>query len=65
MAFHVPLLTRLDVARVVTPGREADGVSQTLLREADERVYFPLHGFSDSLNVSSSVALILDALIER
>lgn len=46
-------------------GREADGVSQTLLREADERVYFPLHGFSDSLNVSSSVALILDALIER
>ena len=35
------------------------------LREADERVYFPLHGFSDSLNVSSSVALILDALIER
>jgi len=44
-------------------GREVDGVTQTVLDEADERVYFPLHGFSDSLNVSTSVALILDSIL--
>ena len=43
-------------------GREVDGVTQTVL-DADERVYFPLHGFSDSLNVSTSVALILDSIL--
>ncbi|QDZ22111.1 SpoU rRNA Methylase family domain-containing protein [Chloropicon primus] len=44
-------------------GREVDGVSQKLLKAAQERVYLPLHGFSDSLNVSTSVALILDCIL--
>ena len=44
-------------------GREAVGVSKEVLEGAQERVYFPLHGFSDSLNVSASVALILDAML--
>ena len=44
-------------------GREADGVSQVVLQAADERVYFEMNGFSDSLNVSSSVALVLDSML--
>ena len=44
-------------------GREGDGVSEEVLLGASERVYFPLHGFSDSLNVSASVAIILDSIV--
>ena len=44
-------------------GREGDGVSEEVLQASRERVYFPLHGFSDSLNVSASVAIILDSLL--
>ncbi len=44
-------------------GREAVGVSKEVLESARERVYLPLHGFADSLNVSAAVALILDAML--
>jgi len=43
-------------------GREADGVSPEMLDAADRRVYFPLHGWSDSLNLSVAAAVILSRL---
>jgi tRNA G18 (ribose-2'-O)-methylase SpoU len=40
-------------------GTEAVGASQYILDQADKRVYLPLRGFADSLNLSVATALIL------
>lgn len=46
-------------------GREADGVSAEMVAAADKLVYFPLHGFSESLNLSVSAALILQTILQK
>lgn len=46
-------------------GREADGVSAEMIAAADKLVYFPLQGFSESLNLSVSAALILQRILDR
>eukprot|EP00934_Nitzschia_sp_Nitz4_P003992 Nitzschia sp. Nitz4//scaffold291_size36643//28789//30195//NITZ4_007769-RA/size36643-processed-gene-0.31-mRNA-1//-1//CDS//3329546145//3982//frame0 len=43
-------------------GTEAVGCSQYILDEADLRVYLPLRGFADSLNLSVATALIIHQL---
>lgn len=43
-------------------GTEAVGCSQYMLDEADRRVYLPLRGFADSLNLSVATALIIHQL---
>jgi len=43
-------------------GSETVGCSDTMLKQADKRVYLPLHGFADSLNLSVSTALVLQQL---
>lgn len=43
-------------------GTEAVGCSQYMLDHADKRVYLPLRGFADSLNLSVATALILHQL---
>ncbi len=40
-------------------GTESTGASPTLLKAATLRVYLPLHGFADSLNLSVAAALII------
>ena len=40
-------------------GTEADGLSQLWYEKADEKIYIPMQGKSDSLNVSASVAVML------
>ena len=43
-------------------GRESDGVSKEMLEASDRRVYLPIHGFSESLNLSVASALILQRM---
>ena len=43
-------------------GTEAVGASTLMLEEADKRVYLPLRGYADSLNLSVATALITQAL---
>ncbi|CAB9513345.1 SpoU rRNA Methylase family [Seminavis robusta] len=43
-------------------GTEAVGCSEELLQAADLRVYLPLRGFADSLNLSVATALVLHQL---
>ena len=43
-------------------GRETDGVSQEMLEAADKRVFLPMYGFSESLNLSVATALIIQQL---
>ncbi|RLN14216.1 hypothetical protein BBJ28_00009354 [Nothophytophthora sp. Chile5] len=48
----------------VVIGRETDGVSGEMLRAAHRRVYLPLFGFSESLNLSVATALVLQRLLD-
>jgi len=43
-------------------GNEKEGVSQTVKEMADEFLYIPMAGFSQSLNISVSTAVILSEL---
>jgi tRNA G18 (ribose-2'-O)-methylase SpoU len=43
----------------IVMGTEAVGCSQEMLESADLRVYLPLRGFADSLNLSVATALII------
>ena len=46
----------------IVMGREADGVSQAMLQEADLRVYLDMFGFTESFNLSVASALVLQSL---
>ena len=43
-------------------GTEKEGLSQTLLEAADVKLRIPMHGFTKSLNISVSAAIILQHL---
>lgn len=46
-------------------GTEKAGLSQQILDQADRFVKIPMYGFSESFNISVSVALVLQALMNR
>jgi len=46
-------------------GTEKDGLSETALNNADEHMYIPMHGFTESLNISVSAAICLHHLTNR
>jgi len=43
-------------------GSELAGASPELLKAADKRVYLPLHGFADSLNLSVAAAMVMQRM---
>ena len=43
----------------IVMGREADGVSRAMLNAASRRVYLPIHGISDSLNLNVATGMVL------
>jgi tRNA G18 (ribose-2'-O)-methylase SpoU len=48
----------------IVMGTESTGASPTMLAAADRRVYLPLHGWADSLNLSVAAAMFLQRLID-
>lgn len=52
----------LPVKLAICFGSESTGASVDLLRAADKRVYLPLWGFADSLNLSVAAALCIQRL---
>ena len=46
-------------------GNELHGISADASRLADLKVYIPMHGFTESLNISASVAITLDVLVTQ
>jgi TrmH family RNA methyltransferase len=40
-------------------GSESDGLSDTWLKQADQQVKIPMNGMVDSLNVSTSAAILV------
>lgn len=45
-------------------GSESNGVSQEMLEAADRRIYLPLSGWADSLNLSVATALVLQRVLD-
>ncbi|HSJ12327.1 MAG TPA: RNA methyltransferase [Gillisia sp.] len=46
-------------------GTERDGLSPEIISEADEFLQIPMFGFTDSLNISVSAAIILQQLTQK
>lgn len=46
-------------------GTELEGLSETVLEAADERLVIPMYGFTQSFNISVSAAILLYRLTER
>lgn len=46
-------------------GNEANGVTQTLLQEADKRVYIPMAGRAESLNVAMAAGIVMFEALRR
>ena len=46
-------------------GSELNGLSEEALNNADEFLYIPMVGFSESLNISVSAAIILNNLSSK
>jgi tRNA (guanosine-2'-O-)-methyltransferase len=46
-------------------GNELRGLSATALAQCDEKVRIPMYGFTESLNISVSVAICLNTLVSR
>jgi tRNA (guanosine-2'-O-)-methyltransferase len=46
-------------------GTERDGLSEEVMKQADGLLKIPMYGFTESLNISSSAAIIIQNLSER
>lgn len=46
-------------------GRESDGCSQEIIDEADKKVYIPIYGFAESLNLSVAAGLTMQHLFSK
>lgn len=59
--FNVPL----DEPIAIVFGAEKKGVTEKVMDEADYLMRIPMYGFAESLNVSASVAIVLNQLRNR
>lgn len=63
-----PLIQDLDISKgkiALVFGTELTGISKTIENEADEFIRIPMLGFTESFNISVSVALCLQEIIRR
>lgn len=60
-------LTDFDISKpsAIFFGTEKNGLSDDILKEADEYLQIPMVGFTESLNISVSAAIILQQLTQR
>ena len=56
---------RIDEKAALFFGTEKDGLSNSVMEAADDTLQIPMVGFSESLNVSVSVAIILQVLTAK
>jgi tRNA (guanosine-2'-O-)-methyltransferase len=64
---HDCLLTDFDITKPAALffGTERDGLSEEILQNADGFIKIPMVGFTESLNISVSAAIIIQNLTER
>jgi tRNA (guanosine-2'-O-)-methyltransferase len=56
---------KLETPSALFFGTEKEGLSPEVLAEADETIYIPMYGFTESLNVSVAAAILLQNLRDR
>ncbi|MFI8379876.1 TrmH family RNA methyltransferase [Leeuwenhoekiella sp. NPDC079379] len=56
---------KLDQPTVLFFGSEKDGLTDTVIEAADEYIYIPTFGFTQSLNISVCAAILLQELTQR
>jgi tRNA (guanosine-2'-O-)-methyltransferase len=56
---------KLDTPIALVFGAEKEGLTEYALNNADESVFIPMYGFTESFNISVTVALCLYELINR
>lgn len=62
------LISELDLSKgkiALCFGTEIDGLSETIMKEADEFVKIPMSGFTESFNISVSAAICMYELTKR
>ena len=55
----------LDKPTALFFGSEKDGLTETVIEAADEYIYIPTHGFTQSLNISVCAAILLQESTQR
>jgi len=55
----------LDKPTALFFGSEKDGLTETVIEAADEYIYIPTYGFTQSLNISVCAAILLQELTQR
>jgi len=55
----------LDQKMAVVMGNELHGTSDFALAHADQKIFIPMHGFTESFNISVSAAIILNTLLTK
>ena len=56
---------KLDKPTALFFGSEKDGLTETVIEAADEYIYIPTFGFTQSLNISLCAAILLQELTQR
>lgn len=46
-------------------GAEKEGLAQSVIDQADAFIKIPMHGFTESLNISVSAAIILQSIVQK
>lgn len=61
------LLHEFDVSKksAFVFGKESDGLSDTVMNSADGFLKIPMYGFTESLNISVSAAIILQSVVSK
>jgi tRNA (guanosine-2'-O-)-methyltransferase len=49
----------------VVMGNELNGTSDFAINNADQKIFIPMHGFTESFNISVSAAIILNTLLNK
>lgn len=62
---YTPDTLPLDQPIALCFGTEISGLSDEVLEQSDYKVRIPMYGFTESFNISVSVALILSRLVQR
>lgn len=55
----------VDEKMAIVMGNELHGTSEFAIRNADQKIFIPMHGFTESFNISVSAAIILNTLLTK
>jgi tRNA (guanosine-2'-O-)-methyltransferase len=55
----------IDKKLAIVMGNELNGTSSYALTHADQKIFIPMHGFTESFNISVSAAICLNTLVTK